>query len=356
MLPVDSCRRSRGRAPHASDPSPPFTTCQILPSTRLVASLVQGSVLAREALASAAVALYAATTLPAATPQAVALHFAEGLLRPPPQTIHPSSEGGHAEDAKRNRPTATRLVAAAGGPTALEAPPLGLVDTQLRDGGSSLVHQLQGLPDIARVCALKGGCSRGRRGGNAAGGFCVRGSMRGCRVRDGTRVSPSQARVKAASPRQEASPHAVIVGLIPVIPETRALLLLCTTTPCAVPPPLKRHHLQRHLPLAMQGCCMPCRWRCAAPPCCWNKPQGPASQAVRMAHVPPLLRPSPGCCSQMAPSECCVPPYRQVCVGGGGDRWCRDAGVGGWELPCNQGLHEGVPCFSNHQVLRHADG
>lgn len=110
--------------------------------------------LAREALASAAVALYAAATLPAASPQATALHFAEGLLMPP--AAAPAAAGA----------ASLRLVAlgadaaVSSGDGALEGPPLSLLDAKLRSGGSSLVAELHRMPAISRVCALKGG---GRR-------------------------------------------------------------------------------------------------------------------------------------------------------------------------------------------------
>lgn len=110
--------------------------------------------LAREALASAAVALYAAATLPAASPQATALHFAEGLLMPP--AAAPAAAGA----------ASLRLVvpgvgaAVSSGDGALEGPPLSLLDAKLRSGGSSLVAELRRMPSISRVCALKGG---GRR-------------------------------------------------------------------------------------------------------------------------------------------------------------------------------------------------
>ncbi|GAB4815827.1 hypothetical protein N2152v2_002873 [Parachlorella kessleri] len=140
---------------------------------------MQGSVLAREALASAAVALYAAATLPSGDPRAAALHFSEGLLLPGPAAVDtPAPLGAGAGSTTAAPPAAAlgggsiptpaaelrlrkpggvaKLVAERGGPGAVEGPSLGLLDEELRSRGSCLVAELQSLPAISRVCALKG--------------------------------------------------------------------------------------------------------------------------------------------------------------------------------------------------------
>lgn len=103
---------------------------------------LQGTALVREALASAAVALYSAAALPAEAPAAVARCFAHGLLL--------AGDGGGA---------APELLLPGEGVAAAAAPaPCGLLDAHLqrRGSGRGLAAELQQLPPLNRICAIRG--------------------------------------------------------------------------------------------------------------------------------------------------------------------------------------------------------
>lgn len=113
---------------------------------------LQGQALVREALASAAVALYAAAALPAAQPAALARCFAEGLVL--------AGSGGEQPAASPLRLLLPGETAAADGGGSASAPPCGLVDAQLRarqgGAGAGLAAELCRLPALNRICAIRG--------------------------------------------------------------------------------------------------------------------------------------------------------------------------------------------------------
>ena len=94
---------------------------------------LSGSMLAREALSSAAVALYAAAALPPNPPAVMAADLAEGL---------------------RLLPGAANNAAAAA--AADQGVLVSVLDAALRHRGSSLVADLMRMPELSRVCALRG--------------------------------------------------------------------------------------------------------------------------------------------------------------------------------------------------------
>lgn len=134
---------------------------------------LQGQALVREALASAAVALYAAAALPAAPPAALARCFARGLML-----------GGGGSDASAavepDGPVLLLATEAEGGtPAAADGaaePAVGLVDAHLRQrqahssgsgtssssdesgspGQGGLAGELSSLPPLNRICAIRG--------------------------------------------------------------------------------------------------------------------------------------------------------------------------------------------------------
>lgn len=128
---------------------------------------LQGQALVRESLASAAVALYAAVALPAAEPAALARCFAEGLVLGV-SGIDGSSSGssanGTASGGELQAVAPLRLLlpgeAAGGAGGSAPAVPCGLVDAWLRarqgGTGASLASELQRLPAINRICAIRG--------------------------------------------------------------------------------------------------------------------------------------------------------------------------------------------------------
>lgn len=105
---------------------------------------LQGQALVREALASAAVALYAAAGLPAVDPAALACCLAEGLF------LDGASQGA----------TVVRLPREGVSINATTAPaPVGLLDAHLQQrhgGGQGLAPQLRRLPPLNRICAMRG--------------------------------------------------------------------------------------------------------------------------------------------------------------------------------------------------------
>lgn len=123
---------------------------------------LQGQALVREAMASAAVALYAAAALPDAPPAALACCFAQGLLlggssaaagQPAPVLLLPEEADAEGSAA-----------AMAGGAADFA---VGLVDSHLRQrqaqphsGSSSsrggLAGELSQLPPLNRICAIRG--------------------------------------------------------------------------------------------------------------------------------------------------------------------------------------------------------
>lgn len=121
---------------------------------------LQGQALVREVLASTAVALYAAVALPAAEPAALARCFAEGLV------LSGGSGGGGSSCGEQPAVTPLRLLlpgeaaGAGAGSSSAPAPPCGLVDERLRarqgGTGASLAAELQRLPALNRICAIRG--------------------------------------------------------------------------------------------------------------------------------------------------------------------------------------------------------
>lgn len=108
---------------------------------------LRGQSLAREALASAAVALYASAALPAAAPAALARCFADGLL---------ASEASGAAAPTPRLLLPGEAAPAAGAAAAAASPPVGLLDAHLQRQGSSLVAELRRLPPLSRLCAVRG--------------------------------------------------------------------------------------------------------------------------------------------------------------------------------------------------------
>jgi len=112
---------------------------------------LQGSLVVRETLASAAVVVWSAAVLPDVDPTAAALVFAAGLT---------------AEQLPQGVAAVAAAAAAAGGTSSLvsvRAQELlqsfrsrSLLEQQLAAQGSSLVRELQSTPLVARVCALRG--------------------------------------------------------------------------------------------------------------------------------------------------------------------------------------------------------
>jgi hypothetical protein len=126
---------------------------------------LQGQALVREAMASAALALYAAAALPSAAPGAVARCFAQGLLLPDPaadQGSRNSSTSGSSTRISSSSSNQFVLLlpeeAAAGqASAAASASGVGLLDAHLlRQGGGGLACQLRRLTPLNRVCAIRG--------------------------------------------------------------------------------------------------------------------------------------------------------------------------------------------------------
>lgn len=132
---------------------------------------LQGQALVREAMASAAVALYAAAALPAARPAALARCFAQGLL----VGSGSGAAGGGAAPllllAEEADGSASKAAAAVG--SGAVGPAIGLVDAHLRQrqarpdsavtsgsshdsGQSGLAEELSRLPPLNRICAIRG--------------------------------------------------------------------------------------------------------------------------------------------------------------------------------------------------------
>jgi hypothetical protein len=113
----------------------------------------QGRALIREALASAAVVLWAAALLPHVAPGAAAAAFGQGLffgIAPPP----PPPAGDGAADA-----AGTQVLVYDSGAAGLvpgDAPLNAWLDEWLRSRGSSLVSELRRFSPIGRICSLKG--------------------------------------------------------------------------------------------------------------------------------------------------------------------------------------------------------
>lgn len=126
---------------------PDAATAAVAAAGEALLLALRGQSLAREALASAAVALYASAALPAAAPAALARCFAEGLLA--------AEADGAAPPLHLLLPGET--APAAGAAFAGTAPPpAGLLDAHLRQEGSSLVAELRRLPPLSRLCAVRG--------------------------------------------------------------------------------------------------------------------------------------------------------------------------------------------------------
>jgi hypothetical protein len=106
---------------------------------RLVLPPLQGNLLVREALASAAVLLYAVAALPDQRPDTMALAIARGLLCPGEQLELPPAADSTSSSQQQQ---------AGAGP--------GLLDTLLQQQGTSLVQQLQTLSPVGRICAIRG--------------------------------------------------------------------------------------------------------------------------------------------------------------------------------------------------------
>ncbi|GLC36743.1 hypothetical protein PLESTB_000787500 [Pleodorina starrii] len=120
----------------------------VLAGTAMLRAL-QGRVLVREALASAAVVLWASSLLPYVTPGAAAAAFGQGLFF--------SSPGGSGGGGAGAGPGAVLVYDSAGATQAGEAPLGSWLDEWLRNHrGSSLVSELRRFSPIGRICSLKG--------------------------------------------------------------------------------------------------------------------------------------------------------------------------------------------------------
>lgn len=138
---------------------PEAASAAVLAAGEALLLALQGQSLVREALASAAVALYAAAALPAAAPAALARCLSQGLMPPaehgqagngqPKQLLLPSEAPASAAALTGlTVDQATSIVAA--------APAVGLLDGHLRQRGASLEAELAKLAPITRVCAIRG--------------------------------------------------------------------------------------------------------------------------------------------------------------------------------------------------------
>lgn len=175
---------------------------------------LQGQSLVREALASAAVALYAAAVLPAAAPAALAACLSQGLMLPGGQEQEQS--GGQPQPQLLLPGQAAGPYAAQAASTAEAAAAAGLLDAHLRQQGTSLAAELAKLAPINRVCAVRG-AGLGRtsyycwvsRFGRACAMLDTQGSARQRRP-----CPPVSGRgrarheVRAAQTRRAAAPHA----------------------------------------------------------------------------------------------------------------------------------------------------
>jgi hypothetical protein len=130
-----------------------LASASICESAQSMLCALQGSLLVREALASAAVVVWSAAALPAVPPTTAALAFAAGLMRDhlPPGLV--AAVGVAAPDA----------AAASAGTVSMRAQQLlqtwhnsSLLEQQLAAQGRSLIVVLQDMPLVARVCALRG--------------------------------------------------------------------------------------------------------------------------------------------------------------------------------------------------------
>lgn len=124
---------------------------------------LQGQVLVREALSSAAVALYAAAVLPAADPAAVARCLAQGLVLPPPAVQGEQQgeqlrreEGEEWQDQELTLLLPGQAAMARAAADAAAEVPLGWFGAALRQRGSCLAAELRRLAPLNRACAIKG--------------------------------------------------------------------------------------------------------------------------------------------------------------------------------------------------------
>ncbi|GIL79887.1 hypothetical protein Vretifemale_9023, partial [Volvox reticuliferus] len=116
---------------------------------RAMLRALQGRALVREALASAAVVLWAASLLPDVAPGAAAAAFGQGLFLA--STLSPSPPAG-----KGNAAGPVLVYGEPSGGLAADRPLGGWLDDWLRDRGSNLVLEIRRFSPIGRICSLKG--------------------------------------------------------------------------------------------------------------------------------------------------------------------------------------------------------
>lgn len=118
----------------------------------------QGRALVREALASAAVVLWAASLLPAVEPGAAAAAFGQGLFFAASPTVVAGATVGSIPVYDSSYGSGSVVDAAAAVAAAVGTyPPLGgWLDEWFRSRGSSLVAELHRFSPIGRICSLKG--------------------------------------------------------------------------------------------------------------------------------------------------------------------------------------------------------
>lgn len=115
---------------------------------------LQGSLVVREALASAAVVVWSAAILPAVPPTAASLVVAAGLT---PEQLPPGLAAAAAAVAGAHGVCARSGSISARAQQLLQAwRDSSLLEQQLALQGRSLVAELQAAPHVARVCALRG--------------------------------------------------------------------------------------------------------------------------------------------------------------------------------------------------------
>lgn len=119
-------------------------------------SALHGLLMVREALASAAVVVWAAAVLPAVPPTAAALAFAVGLMPGQVPAGIADIAAGSAADAVGSTGSSTDGVSTRARELLQEWRENSLLEQQLALNGTSLALQLQKAPAVARVCALKG--------------------------------------------------------------------------------------------------------------------------------------------------------------------------------------------------------
>ena len=132
----------------------PQAEAAVLEAGTALLEALKGTTLAREALSSAAVALCAAAVLPAASaPDSLVVCLAQGLrLAPSAVQLLPAPAGEAGAPLSAAAADGRVLVVAEAGPGHV----VGLVDAQLRQQDSSLAAELATIPDLNRVCALRG--------------------------------------------------------------------------------------------------------------------------------------------------------------------------------------------------------